>query len=109
MPGRPGLARNRVAVKLIVPDDIKQLAIVNLIERGAERIGGGIADASATLFQRAVLAAGKSELLAEILVFLYGPAEQACPLSGASARGKRLGIKFENEPPVDGLTIGQKR
>ena len=107
MARRRGLAGNRIAVELIVPDDIKQLAIVDLIERGAERIGGGIADASAALFQRAVLAAGKSELLAEILLFLYGPAEQACPLSGASARGKRLGIELEDELPVDGLTIGQ--
>src|ERR1035438_1269404 len=107
MPSRRGFARNRIAIELVVPDDIEQLALVNLIERRAERIGGGIAGTSATLFQRAVLAAGKSELLAEILVFLYRPAEQARPLGGTSARGERLGIELEDEPPVDGLTIGQ--
>src|ERR1019366_1922970 len=107
MPGRRGLARNRIAVELSVPDDIEQLALVNLIERGAKGIGGGVAHASAALFQRAVLAAGKDELLAEILVRLYRPAEQAGPLSGTSAGVESLGIELEDEPPVDGLAIGQ--
>ncbi len=67
---------NGIAVELIVPDHIKQLAVIDLIERGVERIEGRIAHASATLFQLAVLAACKRELSAEILVFLYVSPEQ---------------------------------
>jgi len=59
------------------------------------------------LFQPAVIAACKCELLAELLVFLYRFPEQACPLSGGSGltlgqRWRRLafGVRQRRNPRI---------
>src|SRR5260370_32278785 len=102
------LGLDRITIKLIVPDHVKELAVVYLVEGGAQRIGGRIAGTPSTLPKSAIGAAGKRELLAEAPIRLNGATKGACPLSAAALR-KGLCIEFEYEPPVHQLTTLQKR
>ena len=54
-----------VVVKLVVPDHIVEGTVINLVEGGAQRVGGGVAHAIAAQLQDVVLAAGIGKLLAE--------------------------------------------
>src|SRR5258708_7169364 len=75
----------RVAIELIVPNQVIVRPVINLVERGADRIGQGRADAILTWPQSGLFAAGVSELLSEALPCLHRSAKYAGALSGACA------------------------
>src|SRR5689334_7593724 len=91
-----------VAVELIVPDHIIEIAVIDLIEGGADGIVQRGADAALALVQRIAAAAGDGELLTKSLLGLNGAAEDAGPRSAVrTAAGEGLlGVELEGEPPV---------
>src|ERR1700687_2300513 len=100
MAGGRRLGGHRIPVELVVPEHKEGAAFVDLVEGGAQRIDGRVADAAAAAFQRMVGTAGKSELLAELLVRLNRAAKRTCPLSASTAARKRFRIALEHKPPV---------
>src|SRR5579864_6089508 len=111
-PGRAAGSRAssdfRIVIELVVPDDIKSCAVVDLIEGRADRIGGGVTGTSATRLQRRRLAAGKDVLLAGQLVILHRAAELAAWLGARGASGERGGVELEDQPPGNGMSLGQQ-
>ena len=109
MARRGGLRTHRVPIELIVPNHVKQVVIVYLVERSAKGIAGGVAGATPALLQLMIHAAGVGVLLAEVVVRLHRAAKRTGALTLRAAACKRLGIEFENKPPVGGLTGFQQR
>src|SRR5258707_12778021 len=111
-PGRPALLRASgdlgIVVKLVVPDDVKVVAVIDLIECSSDRIVGRVAGAAAAFHQRRVFAAGDDILLAEALIGLDVAPEEALPLLPA-AGGERSGIELEYKPPIDRMAGLQQR
>src|ERR1700733_1438646 len=99
MPRGSVFVGERIAVELIVPEHIIERAVVHLIESGAQRIGGGVADASAALLQGVIRAAGKHKLLAEVFISLHRAAKRTRSLRAAAIR-KRFRVELEPKPPT---------
>src|SRR5438876_103803 len=91
-----------IVIELVVPNHIVKRAVVDLVERGADRIGVGVAGAGTSLLQRRLVARGIDKLLAEELIVLDVAAEGAHALALPGAARERTGVEFENEPPGDG-------
>src|SRR5262245_55292819 len=108
-----GAAGNfRIVVELVVPDHVVERAVVDLVERRADRVRDGVAGAPGPRLQGLVGAAGEGELLAPLLVALHAAAEDAGLLGVGTAMRKRLGVELEHEPPVGRLArveIGCRR
>src|SRR5260370_29476769 len=102
------LGLDRITIKLIAPEHVKELAVVHLVESGAQRIGGRIAGTPATLPKSAIGAAGKRELLAEAPIRFNRAAKGAYPLRAAALR-KGCCIEFKYKPPVHRLAVLHKR
>src|SRR5215469_3027004 len=99
MTGRRRLRIHGIAVKLVVPDNVEEIAVVDFREGRAHRIGGRVSDAPSALLELVVGAAGVRELLAKVSIRLDVSAERTGPLR-AAATGERGRIKLENEPPI---------
>jgi len=56
-----------VPFELVVPDHVKELTVVHLIEGGPDRIVRGVARAAGASLKVVIDAAGKRELLAEFV------------------------------------------
>ena len=67
---------------------------VYLVERGTDRVGRTVADASATWLKFVVDTAGERELLAEMTIRLNGPAERTGALNAIGTFRTSLGIEF---------------
>src|SRR5215467_5561752 len=105
-----------IFVKLVVPDDVVIRAVVDLIEGGADRIAGRVADTGLPYPKRLGVAVGRDELLTELrlpvpllAVVLNVSSERAMAHRIGSASRKGFGVEFEDEPPVDrGLCVLDK-
>src|SRR5216683_140138 len=98
-----------IPVKLIVPEHVKELAVVYLVKRGPHRVRPGVANTASAFLKAVVNAAGIGELLAELFVRLNRAAKWACSLSAFTAARKGTCVEFEHEPPVDRLSKLQQR
>src|ERR1043166_9623646 len=92
-----------IVVELVVPQNVEVLAVVDLVEGGAERVARRVAEAELAFLQR-LLAGREHVLLAERLVLLHLAAERTRALRGPRARRKGLGVELEGEPPIDRLS-----
>src|SRR5438105_7416058 len=100
MSPRAGLIGKRIVVELVIPDDVIGGAVIDTVERRAERVIHAIARTANAGLKRGVFTAGKDILLAELVVFLHFSSEEARPLSGTRAGGEGGCVEFEHEPPV---------
>src|SRR5947209_18075622 len=95
VPGQESLGVSRggrlgwhwVAIELVVPDHVKGIAVIDLVEGGAEGIGHRAPDAAASLGKGGVGAAGVNELLAGRRVGLRFPTERTGALDLGAAIG----------------------
>src|SRR5215831_10002215 len=97
-----------IFVELVVPDDVVIRAVVDLIEGGADRIVGRVADTGLAYPKRLGVTVGRDELLTElrlsvcllaVVLNVSGERTVAHCIGGAARKG--FGVEFENEPPID--------
>src|SRR6267154_165809 len=112
-PGGSALLRaprdGRIAIKLVVPDDVVEIPVVDFPERCPKRISGRFSVAPCALLQARVLVTREGELLSEARIVDDGSAESAHARDSATATGKRCSVELEDEPPRYRLSRCEQR
>src|SRR5258708_8779512 len=101
-----------IVVKLVVPDYIVEGTVINLVEGGSQRVGGGVAHTIAAQLKYIMLAAGVGKLLAERFVArggLHAAAERARPAGPCDASRQKMCVELEYEPPLHPIAPLQNR
>src|SRR2546425_9901767 len=99
----------RVVIELIIPDEIVEPVLVDLIERRPYRIRRRLTSAAAALLQGWLLGACIDELLTKASRVGLDLAAKGARARIAATAGKRCRIELEDEPPVHRLPLGQER
>ncbi len=105
--GHPG-----VSLELIVPDDVVEVAVVDLVVGGADGVLLGRAGAAGPLLELRVLAARENELLSATAAIRFGSAAERARLRPRlihTTAGEFHGVELEHEPPAHRMTLGEER
>lgn len=111
MPPRPAATGRAsidggIVIELIVPYYIEEIAVIYLVECGAQWVGGRPAYAATAFLELLGFIAGINKLLTECVV-LYLAAKQALSLLIVPTARKGFRVEFKNEPPIDRMASFQ--
>ena len=99
----------RIIIKLIVPDNVVQRAIVDFIEGCTDRISHAVACTIASLLEFCVLTARIHILLAGHPMVPNLATKRTHAICAPLAAGERRAVELEDEPPIDGIALFQQR